>query len=49
MHILQMTSDEKSTKIKVVELQNLWNFVVNNFFHLNSFTGSNSQFILRLF
>jgi hypothetical protein len=29
--ILQTTSDEKSVKIKVVELQKLFNFVVNNF------------------
>jgi hypothetical protein len=29
---LQTTSDEKSVKIKVVELQKLFNFVVDNFF-----------------
>jgi hypothetical protein len=32
IHILQTTSDEKSVKIKVVELQKLFNFVVDNFF-----------------
>jgi hypothetical protein len=31
IQILQTTSDEKSVKIKVVELQKLFNFVVNNF------------------
>jgi hypothetical protein len=29
---LQTTSDEKSVKMKVVELQKLFNFVVDNFF-----------------
>jgi hypothetical protein len=29
---LQTTSDEKSVKIKVVELQKLFNFIVDNFF-----------------
>jgi hypothetical protein len=29
---LQTTLDEKSVKIKVVELQKLFNFVVDNFF-----------------
>jgi hypothetical protein len=29
--MLQMTSDEKSVKIKVVEVQNLFNFVVDKF------------------
>jgi hypothetical protein len=28
---LQTTSDEKNVKMKVVELQNLFNFVVDNF------------------
>jgi hypothetical protein len=32
IQILQTTSDEKSVKIKVVELQKLFNFVVDNFF-----------------
>jgi hypothetical protein len=32
MQILQMSSDRKSIKIKVVELQKLLNFVVENFF-----------------
>ena len=32
IQILQTTSDEKSVKIKVVELQKLFNLVVDNFF-----------------
>jgi hypothetical protein len=32
IQILQTTSDEKSVKIKVVELQKVFNFVVDNFF-----------------
>jgi hypothetical protein len=32
IQILQTTSDEKSVKIKVVELQKLFNFVVDNVF-----------------
>ena len=32
IQILQTTSDEKSVKIKVVELQKLFIFVVDNFF-----------------
>jgi hypothetical protein len=32
IEILQTTSDEKSVKIKVVELQKLFIFVVDNFF-----------------
>jgi hypothetical protein len=32
IQILQTTSDEKSVKIKVVELQKLFNFIVDNFF-----------------
>jgi hypothetical protein len=32
IQILQMTSDEKSVKIKVLELQKLFNFVVDNCF-----------------
>jgi hypothetical protein len=30
--ILQTTSDDKSVKVKVVELQKLFNFVAANFF-----------------
>jgi hypothetical protein len=32
MQILQTNSDGKTTKIEVVELQNLWNFVIDNVF-----------------
>jgi hypothetical protein len=32
IQILQTISDEKSVKMKVVELQKLFNFVVDNFF-----------------
>jgi hypothetical protein len=32
IQILQTTSDEKCVKMKVVELQKLFNFVVDNFF-----------------
>jgi hypothetical protein len=32
MQILQTNSDGKNTKIKVVELQKLWNFLGDNFF-----------------
>jgi hypothetical protein len=32
MQILQTTLDGKNTKIKVVEIQKLWSFVVDNFF-----------------
>jgi hypothetical protein len=32
MQILQMALDGKRTKIKFVELQKLFNFVVDNFF-----------------
>jgi hypothetical protein len=42
-----MTLDEKGVKIKVVELQKLFNFVVDNFFYLNSFAASNKQFKLN--
>jgi len=35
-----MTLDEVMTKIKVVDLKNLWNFVVYNFFCLKLFTAS---------
>ena len=31
-----MTSFEKTVKMKVVDLEKLWNFVVDNFFHLKS-------------
>jgi hypothetical protein len=34
MQILQTNSDGKSAKIKILELQKLWNFVVDNFFAL---------------
>jgi hypothetical protein len=27
-----ITSDEKTTKIKIVDLEKLWNFIVDNFF-----------------
>jgi hypothetical protein len=47
IQILQTTSDEKSVKIIVVELQKLFNSVVDNFFYLNLFTVSNKQFILK--
>jgi hypothetical protein len=40
--MLQTTSDVKSTKIKVIEPQKLFNFIVDNVF--NSFTPSNNQF-----
>jgi hypothetical protein len=43
MQILQTTFDGKGTKIKVIELQKLFNFLVDNFFCLNSFTASNNQ------
>ena len=29
--VFQMISSEKTTKIKVVDLEKLWNFVVDNF------------------
>ena len=32
IQILQMTSDQKTYNIKVVDLEKLWNFVVQNFF-----------------
>ena len=35
--IFQMTSDGETTKTKVVDLEKLSNFVVDNFFHLKSF------------
>jgi hypothetical protein len=35
-----MSSDEKGVKVKVVELQNLFNFIVD-IFYLSSFTVSN--------
>jgi hypothetical protein len=47
IQILQTTSNEKSVKIIVVELQKLFNSVVDNFFYLNLFTVSNKQFILK--
>ena len=31
IQILQMTSDQKTYNIKVVDLEKLWNFVVQNF------------------
>jgi hypothetical protein len=34
MQILQTTSDGKITKIKVVDLQKLWNFYIDIFFVL---------------
>ena len=40
----QMTSDGERTKIKVVDLLELYNFVVDNFFHLNSFGVPNTHF-----
>jgi hypothetical protein len=46
--VLQTNSDEKSTKIKFVELQNLWNFVVTTIL-FEFIYNSNSQFILWLF
>jgi hypothetical protein len=38
IHILQTTSHEKSVKIKVVELQKLFNFVVDNLFMVALFS-----------
>jgi hypothetical protein len=35
---------KKNVKMKVVELQKLFNFVVDKFFYLNSFTVPNKQF-----
>jgi hypothetical protein len=35
-----MTSDGEMTKIKVIDLEKLWNFVVYNFFYLKSFSTS---------
>ena len=35
IRIFQMTTDEKTTKMKVVGLEKLWNFVVDNFFIWN--------------
>ena len=39
-----MTSDGEMTKIKVVDLEKLKNFVADNFFHLNSVRVSNTYF-----
>ena len=33
-----MIPDGETIKIKVVDLEKLWNFVVDNFFQLRSFT-----------
>ena len=32
IQILQMTSDQKTYNIKVVDLEKLWNFIVQKFF-----------------
>jgi hypothetical protein len=32
IQILWTTSDRETTKIKVVDLEKLWNFIVDNFF-----------------
>jgi len=34
--IFRMTSDGETTKTKVVDLQELYNFIVDNLFHLKS-------------
>lgn len=39
--ITSVLSNEEMTKIKVVHLQKLYNFVVQNFFNLNLFRISN--------
>ena len=43
-----MTSDGETTNIKVVDLEKLCNFVVDNFFHLNLFRASNNQCMFSL-
>ena len=48
IQILQTTSDQKTYNIKVVDLEKLWNFVVQKFFYLNTFRASNKQFYLEL-
>jgi hypothetical protein len=39
--IFQTTSDEETAKIKFVDLEKLWNFVVDNFLIWNHFINEN--------
>jgi hypothetical protein len=44
----QTTSDGKSTKINVIGLEKLWNFVVNNLLILNHLVKQNYVWVLKL-
>jgi hypothetical protein len=49
MQVLQTILDAENIKIKLVELQKLWDFVVYDIFRLNLFIASNSQFKSEVF
>ena len=42
-----MTSDEETIKIKVVDLEKLWNFVVDNFLIWNHLVKKNYVWIYK--
>ena len=42
IQIFQTTSDVETIKMKVVDLEKLYNFIGDNFFNLNSFMTSNN-------
>jgi hypothetical protein len=42
-----MTSDGETTKIKVVDLEKLWNFVVDNFLIWNHLINENYVWIFK--
>jgi hypothetical protein len=43
-----MTLDGETTKMKVVDLEKLWNFVADNFFIWNHLTNENYVWILKI-
>jgi hypothetical protein len=43
-----MILDGETFYMKIVDLEKIWNFIVDNFFYLNSSRAPNNQFTLGL-